>query len=85
MALFHEVTASEAFDICRQIVIEEATRDAEVDGGITKIRTQLIQKDAKMYMESNPDSVIELDPLESGWGMSNAPMEDDDGLVGPLE
>lgn len=84
MTLFKEIDASETFDVCRQIIIEEATRDAEVDGGITKIRTQLIQKDAKMYMESNPDSEIELDPLESNWGMNNEPLGDD-GLVGPLE
>ena len=84
MALFREMDASETFDVCRQIIIEDAVRDAEVEGGITKIRAQLIHKDAKMYVESNPESAIELDPLESNWGMNNPYLEDDDGLVGPL-
>lgn len=84
MALFKEMDASETFDVCRQIIIEDAVRDAEVEGGITKIRAQLIHKDAKMYVESNPESAIELDPLESNWGMNNPYLEDDDGLVGPL-
>lgn len=78
--------ASETYDVCRQIIIEDAVRDAEVEGGIGKIRTQLIQKDAKMYVESNPEANIDLDPIESGWGMNNAPMEDDEfgGMVGPI-
>lgn len=84
VALFKEMDASETFDVCRQIIIEDAVRDAEVEGGITKIRAQLIHKDAKMYVESNPESAIELDPLESNWGTYDPSMDNDDGLVGPL-
>lgn len=55
--------------------------DAEVDGGLTKVREQLIQNDAKMYVEDNPDAEMDLDPLTSGWGMNNSYMPDE-GLVG---
>lgn len=65
-------------------MIEDAIRDAEFEGGIKKIRTQLNVKDGKMYNESNPDEDLELDPLTSNWGMNNEPLPDD-GLVGPLE
>ena len=70
--------------MCKQIVIDDAIRDAEVEGGITKIREQLNLNDGKMYMESNPDSALDLDPMESSWGMNNS-YHPDDGLVGPLE
>lgn len=65
-------------------MIEDAIRDAELDGGIKKIRAQLNLNDAKMYIESNPDSALDLDPLESGWGTNNS-FQPEDGLVGPLD
>lgn len=55
--------------------------DAEVDGGLTKVREQLIQNDAKMYVEDNPDAEIDLDPITSDWGTNNSFIPDE-GLVG---
>ena len=73
----------DAVDVCRQIYIEDAIRDAEYDGGIAKIRKQVIVQDGKMYTESNSDATVELDPMESGWGLDASPFPME-GEVGPL-
>lgn len=83
-ARFEELDAEDSVDLCRAIIIDDSIRDGELNGALGKVRAQLRSIDGKMYSESNPDSNIELDPLNSNWGMDNAPL-DMDGLVGPLE
>lgn len=48
------------------------------------MREQLVLKDGKMYTEDNPDSAIELDPIESNWGVNNPDPSTWGDAMGPL-
>ena len=74
--MFQEIGSYETFNVIDSILIEEAVRDAEVNGAITEIRSKI----DKIYIMG----LVDADDEEYGYIPGDYAEQTEDGYVGFL-